>query len=72
MDHHTTSEAALASGHHGTVSFATLDAACERIRTLEADMRRIRDLCKPGQRLGIGDAIDIICDVYTFANESIR
>lgn len=54
------------------VSIETLDAACERIRTLEADLRRIRDLTRPGQTLTLSEAIDVICDVWIFANEATR
>lgn len=37
---------------------------------LEA-MNKIADLARPGQKLGISDAIDVLCDIWNVARAAI-
>ena len=42
-------------------------AAPDLLETLKA----IKELAKPGQSLGISDAIDLICDIYNIALKAL-
>ena len=37
---------------------------------MEAALAKIEDLARPGQTLGISEAIDLICDIYNVARSA--
>jgi hypothetical protein len=45
--------------------------ACNSHEALAKALEKIADLARPGQTLGIGSAIDLICDIYNEAADAL-